>query len=151
MIWNVCLLLSVSIIVLTVIGLILAKLKFRKTGKSINLLTWLIASTFLAAAIAFIPLYNADISWERFKVFGIIVISLLNSLKLFVIDADFSFVGDVFDNLSLDIEPLYSFYLSILFIVAPMFTFGCVLTFFKNVSAKIKYVLNYCREVYIFS
>ncbi len=151
MIWIICLICSISIISFTIIGLIIAKSLHKNENKNINGLTWLVTATFLASTIVFLPIYIKLFDGERFQILRSIILSFHNALKLFVVDADFSFVTENLVDISSNLKPVYSAYLSILFIISPIFTFGFVLTFFKNFSAKVKYIFNFFSDVYIFS
>ena len=46
---------------------------------------------------------------------------------------------------------IYQAWISIIYVVAPMFTIGVVLSLFKNVSANLKYLRVYFKDVYVFS
>ena len=45
----------------------------------------------------------------------------------------------------------YTTLFSILFVLAPILTFGFVLSFFKNISAYKRYITHYNSDVFIFS
>ncbi|MBP0990048.1 MAG: hypothetical protein J5874_02585, partial [Oscillospiraceae bacterium] len=46
---------------------------------------------------------------------------------------------------------LYSTYLSVAFVIAPILTFGFFMSFFKNASAFAGYIFGYFHDVYVFS
>lgn len=99
----------------------------------------------------FIPIY-----YETFKASGCgiletILISIHNMIRLFIVDGEFEFVTSSLAGVPTIIYKSYTLMLSVLFVLAPVLTFGFVLSFFKNVSAYKRYVTHYNSDVYIFS
>ena len=151
MLWNVCLILSIGILLLVLGYVIWSKVHINKRKKNIKVFNWFITAVFASAVVAFYPLYDTYFAGDKFAVFKSVVLSLHNAIRLFVIDADFSFVVENTTGLSGAIQPLYTTYVAILFVLSPIFTFGFILSFFKNLSATVKYHFSYFNEVYVFS
>ena len=103
----------------------------------------------LAALILFLPIFLVTCESSGYDGWETIPLAFLNMIKLFVIDAD---LKEAFDLVDLDVMGrLYRIAFSILFIVAPVLTFGFVLTFFKNVWAYLSYVFHLNSNVIVFS
>lgn len=151
MLWTFCFILSISIVLLALCFIILSKTLINKRKKNIKVFNWLITAVFFSAGIAFYPIYDSIFKGDKFCIFKSIILSLHNAVRLFVVDADYTFIIDNVIGLSNGIQPFYTAYMAILFILSPFFTFGFILSFFKNLSASLKYWFNCFNEVYIFS
>lgn len=67
-------------------------------------------------------------------------------IRLFIVDGEFDFVVS---NLQTSPEFISRAY-TILFVLAPVLTFGFVLSFFRNASAYKKYLAKYNSDAFIF-
>ena len=151
MLWIICFITSI-IILLSFLGFIIfSRMLINKTQKHIKTIRWSIAGFLLAAIVAFLPIYDSIFGSDNLGVFKTILLSIHNSFRLFVVDADYSFVIDNVSTLSADLAPFYSAYMSILFVVPPVLTFGFVISFIENLFETIKYWLKFGRPVYAFS
>lgn len=114
----------------------------------------LFAGVFISVFICFVPIYTGVLSAEQLKVpsvIEIISLSLHSTLQVFTIDIDREIVLERINCSAAWQTAVCSAYLSVAYIVAPIFTFGFIISFFKNASAYIKYFLNCRRDVYVFS
>lgn len=108
-------------------------------------------SVFLAIFCLSLPAYWNDLGGGVWDAIGAFFLSIHNAVKLFAVDGDF---GVITTNLSKDtgfLYQLYTGYASVVFLLAPVLTFGFVLSFFKNITAYRKYYFNKNTEIYIFS
>lgn len=105
----------------------------------------------LAAMTLFIPVYAQLIKKDTFYWLKVVLLSVHNTIRLFVVDGEFSTISAHTDQLSGWIGSLYSVLAAVLFVVAPLLTFGVVLSFFKNITAYKNYLLGYKKDAYIFS
>lgn len=150
MVWTVCLIISICIL-LFVIGFVVVCKTLISQKKNIKAFNWIIAAVFLSAGVAFYPIYFSLFDGDQFDVFKSVLLSLHNAIRLFVVDADYTFIIDNVTTLSSAIKPIYTVHMAILFLLSPIFTFGFILSFFKNLSATLKYYFSYFNDVYIFS
>ncbi|MBQ7339811.1 MAG: hypothetical protein IJW43_03020 [Clostridia bacterium] len=156
MIWTICFCLSVFVI-LSILCWILVKSKTKnKDGriKSFNPLNYLMAGVFLAGLIIFIPVYFDFFEETASPVFRIVKTALLsihNTIRLFIIDSDFEMIRESTANLEGFIYHAYPVYTALIYVTAPILTFGFILSFFKNVISYAKYVFAYRKDVYVFS
>ena len=106
----------------------------------------LIFGTFLSATIYFVPFYSAEFShWQTFFV------SVQHALRLFALDGDFiEQVAQKAGRIPETARECYLTFGAFLFCIAPLLTFGFILSFFKDLAARIMYTL-FCRTTHVFS
>lgn len=149
--WTVFLVVSaVCLIGSVVFALVRAKTKY-KSGRWLDSLKILSIGVVLSTVILFIPVYLNDFKSTGCGMFETIMISIHNMIRLFIVDGEFDFVTNSLAGLPTAILKGYTVLFSILFVLAPILTFGFVLTFFKNISAYIRYILHFSSNVFIFS
>lgn len=104
-----------------------------------------------ASIFAFIPIYINDLSSTKCGIIETLIISIHNTIRLFVVDGDYDFITAQLSGLSNFTYRVYSIYFAVLYVLAPIFTFGFALSFFKNISAYRKYLSHFRSNAYIFS
>lgn len=105
----------------------------------------------VAATLLFIPIYNNYMKDHSCGGIEVFLIAVHNMIRLFVVDGEFSFITN---NVAVDselIRKIYSVYFSVLFVLAPVLTFGFIASFFKNFMQHMRYYYKYNSEVFIFS
>lgn len=151
MTWLVGLIISILILlaaVATAVLLGMGKYKRRQIFTPFNVL---FGGLFISVFICMLPIYNDILQYDSYNILKTIMLSLHNTFQIFTIDSDRSLI---LENITCPIEWLsavYSAYLSIMFVLSPIMTFGFLISFFKNLSAYLKYVGCYFSEIYIFS
>ncbi len=119
--------------------------------RGFTLFRGLIVGVFAANFFMFMPVH---ISSSDTSVYGIIMsllLSFLNSIQMFATGCEFSVVKDSIAYCPSWLQVPYQAWASILYVLAPAFAAGFVLSLFKNISAVFRYVFSYNREVYVFS
>ena len=149
--WIICLVIGSVVLPASVIAAIALSKSKRKVGRVLSPLRVLILGVVVSAVALFIPIY-----WDIFKnencgAFETFLISVHNMIRLFIVDGEFSFVTENISAVPDYIFRCYTFIFSILFVLAPVLTFGFVLSLFRNISAYIGYVWRYNSEKFIFS
>ena len=107
---------------------------------------------FLATFCLFVPINIENFGGNSFLAFKTILISIYNTIAVFTANSDYSSIYEY--TLTIENQTLLNFYRvvsSMLYVIAPITTFGIVLSFFKNVKAGINYALSFHKNVYIFS
>ncbi len=156
MIWIICFCISVFI-VLSMLCLITVKSKTKnKNGKIkvVNPINFLIVGIFLAGLFIFFPVYYnffAETESSIMRVIKTFLLSVHNTIRLFIIDSDFEMIREETSKLTGFIYHAYPVYTALIFVTAPLLTFGFILSFFKNVISYVKYVFAYRKDVYVFS
>ncbi len=125
-----------------------AKHKIRRIPEPSKILFF---GVILSSVFLFIPIYVNVFKENSCGIFEAIFISIHNVIRLFVVDGDFNFITSNLINAPSDLYKGYTILFSILFVMAPVMTFGVVLSFFKNISAYERYFTHYNSDVFIFS
>lgn len=120
-----------------------------KTGEKSGKI--LFAGVALSSVILFVPIYVHTFRTTGCGIFETVLVSIHNMIRLFVVDGEFEFITTNLASSQAWINKGYSVLFSVLFVLAPILTFGFVLSFFKNVSAYRRYILHYNSDVYVFS
>ncbi len=151
--WKVCFAVSVIFIIVGAVG---AFRIWKNPGRLIDRpLYALIFGVFTGATSLFLPLNYFGVLAEEnnidLKRFESLLLSLYNALKLFVIDGDFQ---SMLENVVFPehyIYQMYSFLITLLFLLAPVLTFSFVLAFFKNISGYFRLWRGWMRSAFVFS
>ena len=127
------------------------RIKARKKHSDILTTTnILLVGVVVSAFLMFLPIYVSIFKDKNCSFVETVLISVHNMIRLFIVDGDFDFV---LDNMETDgwLSHAYTLFFAVLFVAAPMLTFGFVLSFFKNVSAYLSLIRNFRSDMYIFS
>lgn len=149
--WIICFFISVSIMI---VGLVVAAaliIKRYKSGRVLQPLPALAVGVALSAFFLFIPIYYSMFAGDTASHLKTFLLSVHNTFRLFAIDEDYSIIMDNIHKNSTFIAPAYAAYASILYVFAPLLTFGLILSFFKNLWAYIRYYLCLAKKIYVFS
>lgn len=107
----------------------------------------LFVGTFISALMFFLPIYSTKLSF-----FPALLNSFQHGLRLFALDGD---IKDwVIEFGEYPNKATKSFYItlgSMLHAFAPILTFGFILSFFKNLSAHLKYSFHFWTHTHVFS
>jgi hypothetical protein len=148
--WIVCLFASVSIVVLTAFAaFVMSGMKFAK--RNFSPFRALFAGVFVATVLMFFPVNIAAAEQSALGVWRTLLVSVFHSMQVFTIGCDFDVVKDSIGCCPEALRAAFQAWAATLYVLAPVFTFGFVLSLFKNISAYLKYIGSYFKEVYIFS
>lgn len=105
------------------------------------------------AFVLFLPLYTLDAPEEPVRN---VLLSLHNVIRIFIVDADFSFAQEMLAEAGVgsaqaSFASVYSILLSVLYVVAPLLTFGFVLSFFRRARSLRRYLFSFFKEKFVFS
>lgn len=145
---KVCYALSVLVLI---IGTFLSfhLMKNKKVKRVFNAFNCFAVSVFSSAVIIFLPIYYKIFDGDKLRIIKTVLLSIHNTIRLFIVDGEFTIITDYIPRT--DIFEAYTFLSAVLFVLAPILTFGVVLSILKNIFTYQKYLLNYNSEVYIFS
>ena len=149
--WLNCLIVSFAFpLVMLILPFVINKSKLAKEHK-VSHFNLLFAGVFVAAVLMFYPIHRVTTEAAFSGAVRAVLLSLFTSMQVFTIGCEFSVVADsaVFCPDALD--TVYRMWAALLYVVAPVFTFGFVLSLFKNISAYLKYMGSYFNDVYVFS
>lgn len=103
---------------------------------------------FFSVVLLFIPIYytKADAGYVR-----PFLLSVHNALRVFILDGDFEVVSGALPNASSHLGRGFALYAALLYVTAPILTFGNVLSLFKNLQDEARYGFHRKRAHYIMS
>lgn len=129
--------------------------KSRKKGEKsenhvLNPVNYLMIGTFLACFVLFIPVYEDFFESKSISV-RTLILSIHNSIRLFVVDADFEAIREFVATLENPYGTIYEVFFSILYVLAPILTFGFLLSLFNDLSAYCHFFFKKGKDLYVFS
>lgn len=149
--WTIFLIISaICLISSIVLAIIRAKSKY-KSGRLLDPSKILFAGVIVSSVILFLPIYFNTFKSCDCGIFETVLIAIHNMIRLFIVDGEFGFITSNLVGVPTLIFKGYTTLFSILFVLAPILTFGFVLSFFKNISAYKRYITHYNSDVFIFS
>ncbi|MBQ2807133.1 MAG: hypothetical protein IJF08_08785, partial [Clostridia bacterium] len=152
MIWNICFPLSVATMVAgLLIALRLARRKDKQNNETIGFFVMAV-SVFLSLTIMYFALeISGEHEQERGKIITAIFVAIRDTIGTFVVDGDFAFYGENMQGMSTWMVPICSSIMSVMIIAAPVFTFGFLLSFFKNLNSMLRFSLRKRADIYMFT
>ncbi len=151
MLWGICLGASVGALVLAVIGAVAITKSPRRIGRHLNIFHILALGVALASVIMHVPAYYEIFPQGTFRNLRTFLLSVYNTIRLFVVDTDYFYIVDQMPPMNPLLEKFYLLHSALIHLLAPIMTFGVVLSFFKNISAYIRYLWEGRQDVYVFS
>ena len=147
------LLISITVLVISVCTAILLGRRKKQSDRILTPFNALTFGTLLACFLLFVPLYFAYFSEPGGNLLEILLMSVHNTIRLFVVDSDFDFIRDSVASNRTDpvTAKVFSTYATILFILAPLLTYGFILSLFKNASFALRMIFDQLNPVYVFS
>ena len=149
--WWIFFIISASLLTGSIIWAIVRSKTKYVVGRFLDSTKILFFGIILSAFVLFIPIYCVEFKENQCGIFETVLMSVHNIIRLFIVDGEFGFVTDNIESLTGVIYYCYSWLFSVLFVSAPILTFGFVLSFFKNISAYKRYITHFKTDMYIFS
>ncbi len=151
MIWYICFFCTVAVALgafaLTVFSRF-GKNRGKKAAKGIQI--WF-GACFLMVILLMAPAYSVTYGGQALAMLKVLAFSVRIAVRAFGGEALADVVLKQLDAAPEGIRGIYAFCALTVQLVAPLLSFGLVLSFFRNVSAYVRYVLAFFRETYIFS
>ena len=146
--WLLCFVLSlVCLLTVAIISFAISSVSRKKH----NVFNILFGGIFSASLFAFIPINVFTTELSVLNAVRVFMLSVFNSMQLFTIGGDFSVIEARMILCPQWLNMYYQALVAFLFALAPLFTFGFVLSLFKNIFAYVRYIRAYFRDVYVFS
>ena len=150
MIWNICFV--ISIFILSVAALYMrAVMKKYKSGRILTPFNTIFAGVFLAVFVGMVPMFVTMLEDESGFFLKLCMFDILQTIQVFTINVGADLILDNINSSATVISVVYSTYMTCLFFVAPVLTFGFLVSLFKNVLADVSYKLHFWGDVYAFS
>ena len=116
-----------------------------------NVFNTLFAGVLGAVFFVFIPIHIVKAEPTILGIWKTLLLSVFNTIQVFASGCEFGIVTESIGYCPEELVAVYQVWVAVLYVLAPVFTFGFVLSLFKNFSAKLRYFGAYFRDVYIFS
>lgn len=150
LIWTICLVASILVLAATASGGYVMQKKSDSSGW-ISTFQAVLAGIFLAVWIAVVPvlvtMFQDTSVWQLYALF----LSIIQTLQIFTINVGADFILDTIGQAPEAVSTIYSCYMTLLFVSAPVLTVSSVALMFSNVATRLKYLLQYRRDVFVFS
>ena len=149
--WLVCFSLSVACVVIAALLPFVINRRGTVKKRHVGLFNSLLVGAFAASLLMLIPVHL--ISAEKGIVGAIqtFLLSFFDALQMFALEGDLETVRETLIFSPAAIREVLRLWVTVLYVCAPFFTFGFVLSLFKNISAYLKYIGVYFKPAYIFS
>lgn len=146
MLWNICFIIAILILVGGIVFAVRAKAKETRSFFVLAI------AVFLSAMTMFFALeYTNQYAAEPNGAVNAFFIAAHDTIGIFVVNTEFAFLKDNMQGMQGWLVPLCSTLMAIYFICAPVFTFGFLLSFFKNLRSRLLFSLKRSADVYVFS
>lgn len=149
--WTVCFCLSVACVIASVVLPVVLGGSQQIKGKKGNLFNFMFAGVVAAAFFLFLPIHGVSAEATAAGGFQTVLLSLFNSMQIFTIGTEFGLVRDSMEFCPDLLDTAYQVWAAVIFVLAPLFTFGFILSLLKNITAYMKYLSFYFRDAYVFS
>lgn len=149
--WSRFLLASFVVFIATVIVSIVSVRAGGKKGGGSKALNIMFGGVFISAWLLYWPICGQEIAAGDYYTVKTAILSAYQALRLFIIEGDYSCVATALEGVGDGVSSAYSVYAEMLFVIAPLLTFGFVLSFFKNLSARRRYICGFFKDIYAFS
>ena len=149
--WSICLVLSISCIFgAAVIPVAVNNSKLSQKHRA-GIFRSLFVGIFIASMISFYPIHSVQTEATLPGIGRAVLLSVFNTMQVFTIGCDFGIVKDGMAFCPDHLDTWYQGWVAVLFVLAPILTFGFVLSLFKRLSAYFRYLLAFHRDTYVFS
>ena len=126
-----------------------------KRDRKITIIRILFVGTFVSALFYFLPIMQEILGAQGGREFWLdsILTSAQFAFRLFILDGEILWIFD--EELSILSDPavkdFYTLFGSFLYVIAPILTFGFVLTFFNNLFSRLAYFFGFLCPTHVFS
>lgn len=138
------------------IAFLVYALRMRKNKKStrsvLSPLLIFTAAIFASVWLVLIPVYYTSYDFEDVYSFvRPLLIAFHSAIRIFILDVEFDIVVETLRNQPEWLHVGFSLYAAALYVIAPMLTFGNVLSLFKNLWDELRYLWHSNTKHYILS
>ena len=149
--WAVFLVISAAVLAVSAAAAIRLVLRKQTAGRWMTPFNMLLAGTAAAVFTALLPILRESLRDTAPGGFQVCMLTLHRTFQAFTVDIDAEAMLECVRQADTAASPVYSVYLSGLLVLAPVMTFGFILSIIRNISASVKYLTRYFSEVYAFS
>lgn len=149
--WITCLTLAVACLVLSALVPIVINGTKNRRKKKLNVFHFLFAGVFLAAFFTFFPIHNITYDSELTAYLHRGILSLFNAMQVFTLGTEYAIIIEGIGYCPKDLDILYQLWTAGIFVLAPVMSFGFVLSLLGKLTAGLKYFLSPFGKRYLFS
>lgn len=149
--WIVCLVLTILVLIVTAALAVLQGVSRSPRFRAVNTFRMLFAGVAIASTVLFIPFYYHIADKYDCNGFESFMLVLYNMIRLFLVNGEYDQLAELLTDTPQWLNDSYTITYAAMLILAPLMTFGFVLSFFKNLSAYVGYAFCYGKDTYIFS
>ena len=143
-----CLCVAVMLLTATVICAWSLNSRSNKRQMMITPLNVMFAGVLMTAVLLFFPAYWAEQEGDAFQLLKALMLSVYSAVRLFAFDSDHDVIREMITG---EIAPVYTAFVSVVMVAAPMLTFSFVLSFFNELVSYGRLLLGYFSPVFVFS
>lgn len=142
-------------LLLAVVSLLYSRWVYRRrknTRRTFSAIQVYTLGIFVSVVLVFIPIYYT--AYDLGDSYGYVrpfLLSVHNAFRVFILDGDFDIVKKSLPEYGTALSICFSLYAAVLYVVAPILTFGNVLSLFKNLRDELRYSWHRKRPHYIMS
>lgn len=149
--WILCFISSLTLLTVSAVMTVTALQNKTKKTRALGAFNYLAIGVALGAVIIFLPVFYQSFKGDGFAYIKTLLLSIHAAFQMFSLDADFDVVVASMQDVEGWIRSAYLLYVSVIFVTAPVLTFGFILSLFKNITAYLKMLLSRSADIYVFS
>lgn len=149
--WKICFLISATCLLISLIVPFAMNKTCLGGKRKKSLFHSLFAGVFFATFFMFLPVHMAASAVTHMDAGRAFLLAVFSSMQVFTIGCDYNVVKESMMYCPDVLDAWYQVWAAVLYVFAPVLTFGFVLSLFKNLSSYLQYFFSYFREVYAFS
>ena len=150
--WPVCMTASIGCLLLAPMLVLIVNRRRKDQNRKLGLFNVLFVGMFAAAFFMFLPAHLVYTGTAKLGKVSAVLLSLYKSMQVFTIGSEYDVVKVcIVGFCPAWLEAWYLTWAAAVFVLAPIFTFGFVLSLFKNLSANVKLSLSFFKDTYVFS
>ena len=151
MYWEVYFGTSVFVSLTVVVSILLLHYGAKKRHKVLTPFNILVVGVFFALVICLLPAFSTGSEGESVSIFEQIPLAIHNTFQAYTNNSDLQATLSKINCENKTFATVYASYVAVLFVIAPVLTFGFVLSLFRDLTAYIKMLFGVFRDTYVFS
>lgn len=151
MIWTTFLIVALSLFAAGVVAAAFIAKHTTRVSKFLTPFNTVFVGAFLMTFVLMLPVYYEMCRGADDPVVKTILFTMQGTFQIFTVDADSSLILEYVNASIGAVASVYSVLLSVLFVVAPILTFGFVMLFFEKTAVWMRLLFIRFKDVYAFS
>lgn len=149
--WKICFVLSVaSLIGIWAAAFGIAK-RMREHKKRFSTFYMMAAGVVVSSLFYFFPIFKSMENADFLGVLRSLLMTGFTSMQIFTLGTEAELITDALERCPDALDLFCKTWSTVIFILSPIFTFGFVMSLFRNLSANLRYFSHFFKDVYVFS